>query len=133
MTPYNGKCKKSTNVIFYILIFVKIRPVRTKVTHRQTHTHTEMDRPVAIGEILQIFLKCIMYINYCWCKFVTLHFSMSESNMSKWSNMCWSTGFVSEQLLQVSVCRWLHRILLWNWFVSYCFCIVRKIITFYNL
>ena len=46
---------KSTNVIFIFLIFAKVRAVQTKDTH--TDTHTETDKPIAIGETLQICIK----------------------------------------------------------------------------
>ena len=41
------------------MIFAKVRSVLTKVTDTQTgaHIHTETDKPIAIGEILQICLK----------------------------------------------------------------------------
>ena len=39
------------------LIFVKVRPVRTKVTDTDRQAHTETDKPIAIDEILQICLK----------------------------------------------------------------------------
>ena len=50
-----GKKSRSTNVIFYIFIFAKVRPVRTKVTdthrdrHTQTDTNTETDNIIAIN------------------------------------------------------------------------------------
>ena len=51
---------KFTNIIFTFVIFAKVRPVRKKVTdihtHINKHTDTETDKPIAIGEILQISL-----------------------------------------------------------------------------
>ena len=50
-----------------MFIFAKIRPVHMKITHKNAHTemdksynsktHPQMDKPSAIGEIFQIFLK----------------------------------------------------------------------------
>ena len=59
MTPFDGKYQNLQTAIFTFWIFANVRPVRTKVTdtHTQTHTHRETDKPIAIGEILQIFLK----------------------------------------------------------------------------
>ena len=54
--PFDGKCQ---NLQTTILSFAKVRHVRTKITDTHTHTqntHTEMDKPIAIGEILQICL-----------------------------------------------------------------------------
>ena len=52
---------KSTNNIFTFFIFAKVAYVRTIVTDRRTyiytHTDPETDRPMAIGEILQICLN----------------------------------------------------------------------------
>ena len=51
--------------------------MRTKVTDtyteidRQTHTYTETDKPIAIGEILQIFLKTTK-VNFIFVQFVTV-------------------------------------------------------------
>ena len=43
-----------------MFMFVKIRHVRTKATY----TQTEMDKPFAIGEILQIFPKTSKLFSY---------------------------------------------------------------------
>ena len=42
---------------FYIFIFAKVWLMRTILTQKHTQTDTEMDKPMAIGEILQICLK----------------------------------------------------------------------------
>ena len=55
---------KSTKTILYIFIFAKVRLVRMIVTYRQTpHTHkyTEIDKPIGIGKILQIYLKTMLH------------------------------------------------------------------------
>ena len=46
---------------FLFFIFAKVRPVLTKVIDTPTHTqrYAETDMPIAIGEILYIYLKCI--------------------------------------------------------------------------
>ena len=44
---------KSTNVIFYIFIFVNMWPMRTIV--KDEYTQTETAKPIALAEILQIF------------------------------------------------------------------------------
>ena len=44
-------------ILFTFFIFTKVRPVQSKVTEIDTHTYTEIDRPIAISEIVQICLK----------------------------------------------------------------------------
>ena len=77
MTPFDGKCH-NLQTSFFSLIFAKILLdfVLTKVTDTQTDRayrqtrrqtgptdrHTEMDKPLANGEILQIF--SIMVYDY---------------------------------------------------------------------
>ena len=49
---------KSYKSFFNIFNFRKaIRPAQKKGTHTHTHTYTDMDKPLAIGKILQICLK----------------------------------------------------------------------------
>ena len=70
MTPFDGKCQNQQTSFFTIFfIFAKVQPGRKKVTDtrtnrqtdRQTDTYTETDKHIAIGEILQIWVK--MQIN----------------------------------------------------------------------
>ena len=49
MTQFNNKCQHLQNFVFYMFIFVKIWPVRTIVTHRQTDR--EMNKAMARSEI----------------------------------------------------------------------------------
>ena len=55
---------KSTNVIFYILIFAKIRPVWMIVRRARTQPHRDKrGQAMAIGEMLQICLETV-YLRY---------------------------------------------------------------------
>ena len=54
-TPFDDKCQNIQTSFFTFVIFAMVRPVQTIVTDR--HTYTEMDKPIAIGKILQFFLK----------------------------------------------------------------------------
>ena len=57
---------KSTIVIFYIiLIFAKLWPVWKIVTHMQTdrQTNIETDKPLGLGEILQMCLLITQIFN----------------------------------------------------------------------
>ena len=44
------------------MIFAKVRPMRTKVTHTHTQTYTETDKPIGIDEILQICLMAKLLV-----------------------------------------------------------------------
>ena len=59
MTAFDGKRQNLQTSFFIFFIFAKIRPVRTKNIDRRTdrQTHTETDKSIAIGDILQICLQ----------------------------------------------------------------------------
>ena len=57
MTPFDGKCQDLQTSFFTFYIFIKVRPVRTKVIYTHTEPRTETYMSIAIGEILQICLK----------------------------------------------------------------------------
>ena len=59
---FRWQMSKSLKVVFFTiftiyLIVAMIRPVRTCNTQTYTQRDTTMDKPLAIGEILQISLK----------------------------------------------------------------------------
>ena len=60
MTRFDGKC--------WNLQTSFLRPERTKVTYTHTetarHTYTETDKPIAIGEMLQICLKITSVVTW---------------------------------------------------------------------
>ena len=59
MMEFDCKCQNLQTTFFIFLIFAMVRPVRMKVTytHRHRSTHTETDKLIAIGKILQMCLK----------------------------------------------------------------------------
>ena len=58
LTPIDFKCLNVYYRFFIFLIFTEVRPLRKKVT--DTPRHTETDKFIAIGEILQICLQILL-------------------------------------------------------------------------
>ena len=59
MTPFDGKCQNLQMSFFTFLILAKVRSVRKKVTETHTQTDTEMDKPIAVDDIMQICLNIV--------------------------------------------------------------------------
>ena len=54
---FDGECQNLQTSFLIFLIFAKTRPERTIVTH--TETDAETNKPIRIGEILQICQKTL--------------------------------------------------------------------------
>ena len=82
----NEKSTKLKKFIFTFLIFVKVRPVWTKITdiHTDTYRHTETDKPLAIDEIVQICLKIMRrhWKNAGSCRTTRSSFSKMENELN---------------------------------------------------